>query len=189
MALYDQLVDQLKSIDEQTTPADFVRQFLQAYKFPRATIARLNIKDVFTPDTGISVSNKVIFVFTESENLYTKFDHIQRVVIKNQKYRFILLFNRLSILALDTDTNDWLHTSKKELSQKYEFFFPLMGIDKISVSEQDNVSVKIGKTFAQLYNEILLLNPGKEQHINKLFINLVACFLSDSLGFIDNLSI
>lgn len=189
MALYDQLVDQLKSIDEQTTPADFVRQFLQAYKFPRATIARLNIKDVFTPDTGISVSNKVIFVFTESENLYTKFDHIQRVVIKNQKYRFILLFNRLSILALDTDTNDWLHTSKKELSQKYEFFFPLMGIEKISVSEQDNVSVKIGKTFAQLYNEILLLNPGKEQHINKLFINLVACFLSDSLGLIDNLSI
>ena len=166
MALYDQLVDQLKSIDEQTTPADFVRQFLQAYKFPRATIARLNIKDVFTPDTGISVSNKVIFVFTESENLYTKFDHIQRVVIKNQKYRFILLFNRLSILALDTDTNDWLHTSKKELSQKYEFFFPLMGIEKISVSEQDNVSVKIGNvivsTCDSLLRHVLLALPVTE---------------------------
>lgn len=189
MAIYDQLIQQLKNIDENTHPTEFVRQFLLAYGFPKATIARLNMKDSLTPDTGIGVSAKAIMVFTESENLYTKFDHIRRTVVKNRNFRFIVLFNSRSILALDTETNEWLQVAKKDLHQKFEFFLPLMGVEKVTATERTDVSVKIGEKFAQLYNELLLLNPGKEESINKLLINLIACYFSDSMGLMDKLSI
>ena len=189
MAIYDQLIQQLKSIDENTHPTDFIQQFLLAYGFPKATIARLNMKDSLTPDTGISVSAKAIMVFTESENLYTKFDQIRRKVVKNCNYRFVVLFNGRSILALDTEANDWLQVAKKDLHQKFEFFLPLMGIEKVVATERADVSVKIGEKFAQLYNELLLLNPGKESSINKLLINLIACYFSDSMGLMDKFSI
>lgn len=189
MAIYDQLIQQLKNIDENTQPPDFIQQFLLAYGFPKATIARLNIKDSITPDTGIGISSKAIMVFTESENLYTKFDQIRRTVVKNRDYRFVVLFNSRSILALDTEANDWLQMAKKDLYQKFEFFLPLMGIEKVVATERADVSVKIGENFAQLYNELLLLNPGKEASINKLMINLIACYFSDSMGLMDKLSI
>ena len=176
MAIYDQLIQQLKNINENTQPTDFIRQFLLAYGFPKATIARLNMKDSLTPDTGIGVSAKAIMVFTESENLYTKFDQIRRIVVKNRNYRFVILFNTRSILALDTEANDWLQVAKKDLHQKFEFFLPLMGIEKVVATERADVSVKIGEKFAQLYNELLLINPGKEASINKLLINLIACY-------------
>ena len=167
MAIYDQLIQQLKNIDEKTQPTEFVKQFLLAYGFPKATVARLNIKDPLTPDAGLGVAAKAILVFTESENLYTKFDHIRRTVVKNHIYRFIVLFNSRSILALDTKINDWLQVAKKDLHQKFEFFLPLMGVEKVASTERTDVSVKIGEKFAQLYNELLLLNPGKEENINK----------------------
>lgn len=189
MAIYDQLIQQLKNIDDNTHPTEFIRQFLLAYGFPKATIARLNMKDSLTPDTGIDVSAKAIMVFTESENLYTKFDQIRRTVVKNRNYRFIVLFNSRSILDLDSETNDWLQVAKKDLHQKFEFFLPLMGVEKVTATERTDVTVKIGEKFAQLYNELLLLNPGKEESINKLLINLIACYFSDSMGLIDKLSI
>lgn len=189
MAIYDQLIQQLKNIDENTQSTEFVRQFLVAYGFPKATIARLNMKETLTPDTGVGISAKAIMVFTESENLYTKFDQIRRTVVKNRNYRFVILFNCRSILALDTEANDWLHVAKRNLHQKFEFFLPLMGIEKVVAAERADVSVKIGEKFAQLYNELLLLNPGKEASINKLLINLIACYFSDSMGLMDEFSI
>jgi len=189
MAIYDQLIQQLKNIDEHTQPTEFVRLFLLAYGFPRATIARLDMKETLTPDTGICVSNKAIIVFTRSENLYTKIDHIRRIVVKNRKFRFVILFNSRVVLSLDTETNDWLYIPKKELHQKFEFFLPLTGIEKVIPTERSDVSVKIAENFAQLYNELLLLNPEKKETINKLLINLIACFFSDSLGLMDKFSI
>ena len=189
MAIYDQLIQQLAEIDENTQSENFIKQFLLAYGFPKATIARLNINNGITPDTGVGVSSKVILVFSESENLYVKFGQILRTVVKNHKYRFVVLFNDRGILALDTVTNEWLQAEKNELHQKFEFFLPLMGIEKVATTERTDVSVKIGEKFAQLYNDLLLLNPEKEEYINKLLINLIACYFADSMGVMEKYSI
>lgn len=188
MAAYDEQIQQLMCIKENTDAIEFVRLFLQSYKFPKATIARLIGKEMLSPDAGLGVSSKIMFVYTTGENLYTKFDQIQRSVVKNRNYHFIVLFNGRDILALDAKANDWLYVSKCELYKKYEFFLPLMGIEKVSTSEYEAVSVKIGEIFAQLYNELLILNPGQEVNLNKLFINVVACYFSESLGLMDTLS-
>ena len=188
MSAYEHLIQKLNDISDDLNPAEFVRCFLLSYDFPRATVARLGLNESLSPEKGISVSSKIIFVYTVSENLYTKFSHVQQYIVKKQKYRFILLFNVSCLLSLDTETSEWLYTSKNDLKNHYEFFLPLIGIEKSTAIERKTVSIEIGEKFAQLFHELLVLNNDQLVQIRFTIVNLLACYLSDSLALIEPLS-
>lgn len=184
MTQYELLQQKIKEVCLKTDPTEFLCDFLLSYNIPRATIARMNIVSGISADTGIKVSNKLLFFYSLSDNLYTKFDFVQRNIIKNQAFRIVMLMNTRDILALDTSTNEWLSVSRQDLYKDCDFFLPLMGLEKITVSERQNVNVKIGEKFAQFYNEMYVLNPEKEQDLNNLIVCLVCSFLADSFGLI-----
>lgn len=185
MPAYEHLIQKLSLIAEDSDPAEFVRCFLLSFDFPKATVVRLGLNGSLLPEKGISVSSKIIFVYTSNENLYTKFSHVQHHIVKEKKYRFVLLFNSNNLLCLDTETSEWLYTSKSDLKDHYEFFLPLIGIEKSAIAQRKTVSVEIGEKFAQLFNELLMLNHDKSDWIGFTIVNLLACYLSDSIGLIE----
>lgn len=172
----------LKTIENIENISEYLTGFFLAYNIPRATLVRLGLGTVIPADKEIVIGNKLFCTYTKVVNLYAKYDKVQRKVVKNNKYRFVMLINDKEILALDTNSGDWLSCERNSVHSEFEFFLPLAGIEKSVITEKQNASTKIGEKFAQFYNEIIILNPGKEDVISVLLVNLVATLFADSCG-------
>lgn len=172
----------LKNIENIENVSDYLIGFFLAYNIPRATLVRLGLGSINPVDREIIIGNKLFCTYTKAVNLYAKYDQVQRKVVKNNKYRFVMLINDKEILALDTNSGDWLSCDRESVHSEFEFFLPLAGIEKTVVTEKQIASTKIGERFAQFYNEVILLNPGKADVISVLLVNLVASFFADSCG-------
>jgi hypothetical protein len=177
--------EKLRNVSQCENIKDFLIGFLTAYGIPNASIMRLGLNKEIKIDSEISIGNKLFIVYTKSINLYVTYDHIQRNKLRNAKYRFICLFNDNEVLCFDTQIAEWLSSKRTEIYNYYDFFLPLLGIEKSVVSERPNVNVKIGEKFANLYNELLLLNNGSELQISCFVINLLAVLFSDSCGVLE----
>lgn len=185
MISIENLQSNIRAIENIEETSTYICRLLTLYGIPKATIARLGISEDAPLDSGIAIGNKMLIVYTKAANLYAKFDSVQKNIIKNKAYRFILLLNDIDLLSLDTQTNEWLSVSRNNIHSEYEFFLPLAGIERSAVTERKNVSIKVGEKFAQLYNELLMLNPGKDEAINALLINLVGSFFADSCDLLE----
>lgn len=181
--------DELQRIENSIEITDYLSGFLLSYNIPRATIARTGIDNSVPVDEAIIIGNKILCIYTNSVNLYVKYDQVQRKIIKSNKFRFVMLINDTSVLALDTQNNEWLDVQRNKIHTEFEFFIPLTGIEKPSIGVKKNANIKIGEKFAQLYNEVLILNPEKEKIISVLFVNLVATLFSDSCGILNSGSV
>lgn len=189
MISIENLQSNLRAIENVEESSTYICNLLSLYGIPKATIARLGISENTPLDSGIAIGNKMLIVYTKATNLYAKFDSVQKSIIKNKSYRFILLLNDTDILSLDTHSNEWLSVSRNNIHSEYEFFLPLAGIEHSAAFERKNASIKVGEKFAQLYNELLMLNPGKEDSINSLLINLVGSFFADSCNVLETGSV
>ncbi|GAA0753633.1 type IIL restriction-modification enzyme MmeI [Clostridium sartagoforme] len=189
MTEYEALQLDIKSICAEEDSLKFFCGILRCYKIPKATIMRLNLEENFKVNNEIGISNKLSFVFTTSENLYTKFDSIKRTRQRKSTARIIMLMNQRDILAYDTVLEEWLAVSRIEFYKQYDFFLPLMGREKSVLNDRKTVNVRIGEKFAQLYNELLVLNAGEtegEEKLRTLLVRLLFCFFADSFGIIMN---
>ena len=173
---------ELKKIDGKIEITEYLRGFLLSYGIPRATLVRLGLDTTIPVDKTLAIGNKLFCIYTNAVNLYTKYDQVQRNIVKNNKFRFIMLINKEDILALDTQSNEWLMVSRDKIHSEFEFFLPLAGFEKTTIGEKKNANTKIGEKFAQFYNEVLMLNPGKESTVLVLLVNLVATLFADSCG-------
>lgn len=174
----------LKNVEKNNDISEYLNGFFLSYNIPRATLVRLGLGTEVPADKEIIIGNKLFCVYTKAANLYAKYDQVQRKIVKNSKYRFVMLINDTDVLALDTNSGDWLFVGRNNIHAEFEFFLPLTGIERSTVTEKQNASTKIGEKFAQLYNEIILINHEKEEEISRFLINLVAAFFSDSCGIL-----
>lgn len=175
----------LKEIENSSSISEYLNVFLLSYGIPRATLVRLGLYESIPAEREIIIGNKLFCIYTTAENLYARYDQAQRNAVKNNKYRFVMLINDREILALDTINGEWLSVARNNIHSEFEFFLPLVGIERTIISEKQNASTKIGEKFAQFYNEVIMLNPGKEDEISVLMVNLVATFFSDSCGVLE----
>ena len=181
--------EELQRIEHSIDIAEYLSGFLLSYNIPHATLTRTGIDNNVPIDNEIIIGNKILCMYTTAVNLYVKYDQVQRKMMKNNKIRFVMLINDSSVLAFDTQNNEWLDIQRNEIHTEFEFFLPLAGIEKPSIGKKKNANIKIGEKFAQLYNEVLILNPGKEKIISVLFVNLVATLFSDSCGILNSGSV
>lgn len=174
----------LKTVEGNSDIAEYLNGFFLSYDIPRATLVRLGLGAEIPVDKEFIIGNKMFCTYTKAVNLYAKFDQVQRMTVKNKKYRFVMLINDTEILALDTSSGDWLFSERNDIHSNFEFFLPLAGIERSTITEKKNASVKVGEKFAQFYNETIILNPGKEDDISIFLVNLVATLFSDSCGIL-----
>ena len=184
MTKYEQLQFKVKKLNETDSITDYIAGFLMAYDIPRATLVRMRITEGVHAEDAVRIGNKLLISYTHSENLYTYYDYVQKQLVKNQNYRLILMLNEMNILAYDTINNDWLYIERQNLYKQCDFFYPLMGLERNVLHNQDCANIKIGEKFAQLYNELLLLNPRMDEMINNFIIDVLFCLLADSFDII-----
>ena len=175
----------LKTVESNSDIAEYLNGFFLSYDIPRATLVRLGLGTEIPADKEFIIGNKMFCTYTKAVNLYAKFDQVQRKAVKNNKYRFVMLINDTEILALDTSSGDWLFSVRNDIHSDFEFFLPLAGIERSTITTKKNANVKVGEKFAQFYNEIIMVNPGKEDTISVFLVNLVATLFSDSCGILN----
>ena len=189
MTTYQHLQEKIKELDATSNITDYLMGFLLAYDIPRATLVRMRLTEGINADIPVKIGNKLLVSYTLNENLYTYYDFVQRSFVKNQSYRIVMLLNEKNILAYDTQNGDWLYIERAELYKDCDFFYPLIGLERNVLREQENANVKIGEKIARLYNELIMLNREAEDVIGKFIVDLVFCVLADSFEIIPKGSI
>lgn len=169
---YNDLVVGLRNIST-LNGLNYFEAFFALWGFPKATIDRLKLDKQNDLKNGLFVSNKAFIMETDTVNLYSVFNVLQRNGIKSLKTRFIIIINSTDLFALDTENFETICVAKAELGNHYEFFFPLIGREKVNLASVDPVSISVAGDLASLYNCLLLKN-GIE---NKKNIQNFICFL------------
>jgi len=183
----EKLQNNIKQIGTIVNEQEFLREFLLAYGLPKAMFARLSMDNIlnFKP---LRIANKMYYTLTQRENLYALLDELKEGNLSKMSVRFIFLVNSDNILALDTDTEEVLSTSKLDLFKQYDFFLPLGGIEKSRAISNDSVDIKTAEIFAHLYNELLVINyesGANKGSIDLFIVRLLFSFFADSEGIIE----
>ena len=160
---------------------DYFEAFFLTWGVPRATMDRIKADKKFDVNAGAFVSNKAFFMSTQIENLYSEFSILQRNGLKGIATRLIIIENYHSILAYDNVTQETVVLEKVDVSKNYEFFFPLIGKEKNTTNAYDPISINIAEVFANIYNELMILNGVEKEPEVQNFI----CYLS-YLSYIDS---
>ncbi len=173
--------------------ATFVYDFMTAFGFPKATIARLKKGTMnMSKEVGETLIKKKFWLkeLTAGE-LETKMKTIKKQEKIKHDPRFVILTDYTTILAYDTKTKESLDTTLKELTKEYAFFLPLAGMEKTRYLDENPADVKAAEKMAKLFDEIKKQNPTNTteavHQLNVFLSRLLFCFFSeDTQIFTDN---
>ena len=170
-----------------TDGVEFLEGFLKAFEIPVATIDRLKATSSYNVNEGISIGQKLFYLFSEGSNLYSDLNILKRNDISRLKTRFAIISNSNEILAFDLKTEELLFSTKTDLHLHIDFFFPLIGRERPIIEENISVNIKVSEKFAQLYNEARIKNPDIPiSIINELICRILFCSVIDSMKGIIN---
>ena len=189
-----QIEKNLEDLISNFKKENFIFDLLLAFGEPQATITRLQKGELNQLDSKGELLHRKKILFKEaSENLHLVIDTLRKENDRQkQKPRFIIVTDYNTFLALDTKTTDTLDINIKDLTNHYDFFLPLAGMEKSVYIDENPADVKASNKLAKLYDEILKDNPTKthaEVHALNVFLTrLLFCyFAEDSDIFKDNI--
>jgi hypothetical protein len=167
----------------------FIYDLLLAYGQPRSSVTRLQ-------QGGLNLSNvpgevawkkKLLFKTAENEDVQAIFDAI-KTDPKATKHdpRFVIVTDFETLLALDRKTSDSLDIPLTDLPKHFDFFLPLVGMEKAQHQNENPADVKAAERMAKLYDEIKKDNPTEtsdEVHNLNVFLSrLLFCFFAEDTG-------
>ncbi|MFA5455188.1 MAG: DNA methyltransferase [Sulfurimonas sp.] len=171
----------------------FIFDLLLAYGTPKSTIKRLegSDHDKLASD-GELVLRKKLFFKVVSNNLHATIDTLksQKDVTKHSP-RFIVVTDYETLLAYDTKTDDSLDTELLNITNHYDFFLPLAGMEKATFTDENPADVKASLKMAKLYDELTKINEFKTKEdihaLNVFLTRLLFCYFAEDTNiFPDN---
>lgn len=178
-----QIETKLKDLIEYFNQFEFIYSLLEAYNFPKATIAKLKKGNLnFSKNPGELILRKKLFFKEEF-----MFDlHETIIAIKDHtKYneRFIIVTDYKTFLAIDTVTQDKLDIQLSDLPKYYDFFLPWAGMEKTTHANENPADVKAAERMAKLFDEIKKENPDNSPEfvhsLNVFLSRLLFCFFAE----------
>lgn len=186
--LLEQRIKDLGSISDND---QFLRGFVVAFEFPAASYDRAKISG--NVNAGICISDKLFVLSSTASTPYADFNILKKNGFQKIKARFVVVVNDTEIVAYDKVTDDMLSASKAALYRYVEFFLPLIGIEAYSQETHDPVNVKVASSFAQLYNELQLVNVGSafpvEIYTEFIIRILFLCFVNSAKILTDQIDL
>jgi len=184
----------LQDIIDNLSQEDFIFDFLLAYDQPKSTIARLKQWELNKlQEKWELLLRKKIFFKVVNDNLYEIIDTLKKTLSwskDNPRFIFVTDFQR--ILSLDTKNLDTLDIDFSKLAQHYDFFLPLIWVEKTQYQNEKIADIKAANNLARLFDEISKNNKHdteKEKHaLNTFLTRLLFCyFAEDTKIFQDDL--
>ena len=187
---YDKINALIKALGTITDNDAFLKGFLSAFNFPRATYDRLKAGTKGGVNQGLHIPGKggVYFLASTAENLNSEFNIFKKNNDLNKiKQAFIVIVNANDVLAYKRESEDVLETSKRDLHNYIDFFFSLLGIKQETAYEKmKSADKKAAEKFAELYNELAIRNLNHSCDISEFLCRLLFCCFADNIGMLTN---
>lgn len=172
---------------------NFIFDLMLAYGTPKSTIKRLQGSDHDKlSSNGELVVRKKLFFKVAANELYTAIDKLKssKDVLKHSP-RFIIVTDYETLLAYDMKTEDSLDIEILNITNHYDFFLPLAGMEKATYADENPADVKASLKMAKLYDELQKNNEFKtneEIHALNVFLTrLLFCYFAEDTNiFPDN---
>jgi hypothetical protein len=116
--------------------------------------------------------------------LYAEIDTIKNELKNNRsKPRFVIVTDFNKFLAYDTKVHDSLDIDFNTLGKHYDFFNPLLGIEKKQFHNETVADRKAAENLAKLYDEIVKDNEHsthEKRHALNIFLSrLLFCYFAE----------
>ncbi len=188
--------EDVKSIVENYSATDFIYDFLIAFGFTKMTIKRLREgnSNLAQKDNQLIIKQKLFYEYSSDGDIYSIIDDLKNdSATYTHKPRFIIVNNDKELLAIDTKTQETLAVELNELYKNIDFFMAWTGKEKYIAHQENPADVKAAEKMANIYDEIVKLNPNLTEKDNSHSLNifltrLLFCFFAEDTGiFEDNI--
>lgn len=103
--------------------------------------------------------------------------------IAKQKVRIIAVSDGIALLAYDTKEKESYENKIDKVWLDFQFFFPLAGVEKFVLTEENPADVKAAVKMAKLHNEICRYNEFSSDadlyNLNVFMTRLLFCFFAE----------
>ena len=168
---------------------EFPYAFLEAFGNSETTIKRLRSGSTNSSDIGgVLQRNNLHLKVCPRGKLHQEIRTLRNSpATRKGKVRFIVAVDGQSICSEDLATGEEIIFSFQEISDKFGFFLPLAGIDKVQQISENSFDIKATGRLTKLYLELLNNNPewepSKETYDIDLFMaRLIFCFFAQDTG-------
>ena len=188
--------EDVRSIVENYSATDFIYDFLIAFGFTKMTIKRLREgnSNLAQKDNQLIIKQKLFYEYSSDGDIYSIIDDLKNdSATYTHKPRFIIVNNDKELLAIDTKTQETLAVELNELYKNIDFFMAWTGKEKYVAHQENPADVKAAEKMANIYDEIVKLNPNLTEKDNSHSLNifltrLLFCFFAEDTGiFEDNI--
>lgn len=178
-----QIETNLQELIADFNKENFIYDLLLAYGLPKASITRLrkgnlNLSKV---EGDISWKKKLYFREEQTEDLHLTISNIAKNI--KQDERFVVVTDYITLLAIDTKTDDRLDIDLKDLPKYYDFFLPWAGMEKAQHAAENPADVKAAVRMAQLFDRIKADNPDESPEflhgLNVFLSRLLFCYFAE----------
>lgn len=181
-----QIEDNLQKLIKSFSKESFIYDLLLSYGSPKASITRLKkgALNLSKSDGEIVWKKKVFFKPVLHEDLHATIDELSKDP-KATKHtpRFIIVTDYVTLLAIDTKTDDTLDIEIKDLPKYYDFFLPWAGMEKAQHQDENPADVRAAERMAKLFDEIKKDNPDNSPEfvhsLNVFLSRLLFCFFAE----------
>ena len=185
----DIIESRIKKLSNKIDKENFIYDFLLAFDLPKTSINRLKKGDY----NKSKISNEIIWSkkiyfrhVTDIEDVHYTIDEISKnSVIEKNKIRFLVVTDFQTFLSKDLKNGDSLDINIKELSKNFEFFLPLIGLEKNEDIKESLIDIKAANKLGKLFDSIIFdnkdfLKSDKLRHgLNIFFTRLIFCFFAE----------
>jgi len=170
---------------------NFIFGLLEAYDVPRATLVKLG-KQVWLENAGTLLwKGKLHFVEAatgDSERVYDALETSTRA--EKRPCRFVLVTDGVEFYAKDMRQDRPIHGPYAKLNDAFEFFLPMVGIERYEDEPENLADVKATGRLSKLYDAILDANPtwldARHTHeLNVFMTRLLFCLFAESTGIFE----
>jgi len=184
-----QIENNLKLLIENVDKETFIYSLLESYYLPKASISRLQKGSLNLSKVPGQVSWKKKLFFKEelSKDLHLVISSLSTEIKHNE--RFVIVTDYVTLLAIDTLTQDKLDIPIADLPKHYDFFLPWAGMEKATHSAENPADVKAAEKMAKLFDEIKKDNPDTSKeavhNLNIFFSRLLFCYFAEDTNIFE----
>lgn len=161
----------------------FIFDLLLAYGLPKASITRLQKGNLNMSKTKgeIAWKKKLFFKAEDKADLHLSISELAKGLKHHE--RFVIVTDYLTLLAIDTKTNDKLDCALRDLPKHYDFFLPWAGMEKAQHANENPADVKAAEKMARLFDVIKRDNPDDSPEfihgLNVFLSRLLFCYFAE----------
>ncbi|WPQ63417.1 type IIL restriction-modification enzyme MmeI [Chitinophaga sancti] len=188
--IYSQIESKLKALRYNTSPLEFILDFLRALQFPQSTIDKLisGYEAAANPQDEHIVNGKYLFKYIPHHHLSETLNNLLTKGKIKTAVTFVFIFNSTNTLVFLKESKDYVITSHAELFKQLELLLPLAGLSAPKV-KLINKDVNVAEIAGGLYNALRLCNKNQDDGLQLFLLQLLVMSFVNSFDKEANRSI